>query len=184
MLDELIIVCSLIAFGLIMNFSGYKVFKHYPALLGLFFAILFSINLFTLLKIENVFMVLAVSAIIAILFSVFYKFGIAFAGFTLSYLVTFNLSSDVKFSLTVATLFGLITLILERQMLIFITSSLGSSAVTLTLYIIIKDLKLYQMLNLNYMEMFKEPLLTIFWLCLTINGIITQLIITKDRGEK
>lgn len=186
MLENSIVLGSFVVFGLLMNLLGYKIFRRYSAMLGVFFGVLFSISVFTLIKIENVFMILLTTAILAILFSVFYNFGLAFTGFTVGYLLTFYLSSDLAFSLIVASFLGIMTLMIEK-MIVLITSSIGSSVITFTFYTLLKDLEFGQVameLEKHIDSILSEPLLVVFWLCLSINGIITQLITIKEKGEK
>lgn len=201
---------TLLAFGIIASFFGYKTVNFIVAAFGFTFGFLIGItvmgvNPFTVNSAENFFAVLvsllfpiglgAICMLIALFFT---RVGVAFAGAMLVFAIVSSIGVALGYAPQsmnlIAAILGIFvfvgTFILDfyRYIVIFVTSFNGSTLMSTAIVLLVtrNNAILSAFLDGNYLDYWKDVdninkvLLYILWLLLGVIGMVFQLKTTRD----
>lgn len=182
------VLTSLVVIGLILCFIGYKIFRVYSAVIGLFIGQLVGIYI-TINYYENALIVILASAIVgALLFALIDELGLIVTGAAFGYFVGVYLLPEYQvYAFVLAALFALINLFIEKPLTVLITSVIGASAIALAVHMGITGTHIYDILNDQkkvFDAMFSNAYFDLLWFTLVLTGIITQYVTHKEEREE
>lgn len=168
--------------GLMLCFAGYKLFKLYTAVVGFIVGFILGSYLWHFSWIP-----LATGAVFAIFFWLIYRLGLFVTGAIIGYMFAdFILPSKIVYSYPIAVLVGLMTLFLEKAMLMLITAFLGSTAITFAVYTVASgELFTNFVVDPRYLisVVFASQLYFLLWLVLGIIGVVSQLVLAREERK-
>ncbi|MEM0203007.1 MAG: DUF4203 domain-containing protein [Archaeoglobaceae archaeon] len=180
MISPPVAVALMIVVGLLLCLAGYRFFKLYTAVVGFIIGFIVGSYLwhFSLVPIAS-------GVVSAIFFWLIYRLGLFVTGAVMGYVFAdLILPSKLIYSYPIALLFGLMTLFLEKAMLILITAFLGSTAVTFAVYTITSG-ALFTTFVVDprhlILVVFASPLYFLLWLVLGIIGVVSQLVLAREE---
>ncbi|MEM0089323.1 MAG: DUF4203 domain-containing protein [Archaeoglobaceae archaeon] len=182
MISPPVAVALMIVVGLLLCLAGYRFFKLYTAAIGFIIGFIIGSYFwhFSLFPIAS-------GVVSAIFFWLIYRLGLFVTGAVVGYMFADMILPDkLIYSYPTAILFGLLTLFLEKAMLILITAFLGSTAVTFAVYTITSG-ELFTTFVADprhlVLVVFASPLYFLLWLVLGVIGVVSQLVIAKEEKK-
>lgn len=182
MISPPVAISLTILVGLMLCFAGYKLFKLYTAFVGFIVGFILGSYLWHFSWIP-----LVTGAVFAIFFWLIYRLGLFVTGAIIGYMFAdLILPSKIVYSYPIAVLIGLMTLFLEKAMLMLITAFLGSTAVTFAVYTLASgELFTTFVIDPRYLisVVFASPLYFLLWLVLGIIGVVSQLVLAREEKK-
>ncbi len=187
--NQPLVLTMFVITGLILLLVGYRVFRLYSAAIGLLFGLLVGSYLCYSYNCENIMIVIVLSAgISAIAFWLVYRLGLFATGAAVGYFVGLYLLPNYPiYAYVLAVLVGLMNFFIERIVVVLITSFFGATFITLATHMAITGTtiqKLVADVRGVLDDMFANPYVFILWLSLIATGVVTQLVLLKERVEE
>uniref|UniRef100_A0A7J2TIB9 TMEM198/TM7SF3 family protein n=1 Tax=Archaeoglobus fulgidus TaxID=2234 RepID=A0A7J2TIB9_ARCFL len=180
-----LVVALIIVVGLVLCFVGYKLFKLYSAVIGFILGIIAGHYLVSY-TFESFWTPLILGFVFAILFWFIYKIALFFTGAVVGYMLADAILPErLIYTIPSAVFFGILTLFIERALLIIITAFLGSTAITFGIYTLVSGEILRIALDPRALlsVAFASPLYFLLWLVLGIIGVISQIVLAREESN-
>lgn len=176
-------VALILIVGLSLCLAGYKIFKLYTAAIGFVIGFILGSYFFWHISWASV----ATGIVFAIVFWWLYRLGLFVTGSIVGYIFAdMILPGKAIYSYPIAILTGLATLFIEKAMVILVTAFLGSTAVTLAVYVIVSG-EIFTTFLTDPKSLisvtFVSPLFFLLWFVLGIIGVVSQLVIAKEERK-
>ncbi len=175
----------LIVTGLVLCFAGFKLFKLYSAVMGFIIGIILG-HYASQYTLESFWTPLVLGATFAVVFWLFYRVALFLTGSMIGYMLSDAiLPGRMIYTITTAAFFGIVTIFIERALLIILTAFLGSTAITFAVYALISG----EIFNLSYdprvliSAAFASPLYFLLWLVLGIIGVTSQIVLAREESS-
>jgi len=186
--NPVFLVTVLVFGGMVVGFTGYKLFRFYSAAIGFAVGVILGYYLSLFIFSEPSFLTyFAAGVVMAIAFGLFYRAGLFLTGVVAGYMFLSSLLPEKQlYCYVFAVLCGILVLFLERIMLILITAFLGATAVTAAVEILVSGITGYDFLldpSNVFSATFSSLSLFLLWFVLGVIGIITQLAISREESE-
>jgi hypothetical protein len=184
-LPPILTFAILIVTGLVLCFAGFKLFRLYSAVMGFIIGIILGhyVSQYTL---ESFWTPLVLGVTFAVVFWLFYRVALFLTGSMIGYMFSDAiLPGRMIYTIPTAAFFGIVTIFIERALLIILTAFLGSTAITFAVYALISG----EIFNVSYdpkvliSAAFASPLYFLLWLVLGIIGVTSQIILAREEGS-
>lgn len=188
MYNPLFIVTVLVFGGLIVGFAGYKLFRLYSAVIGFAVGVIlgYYVSLFVISE-PSLWIYFATGVVLGIIFWLFYRVGLFLTGLIIGYMFLSSLLPEkALYAYVFAVLCGVLTLFLERVLVILITAFLGATAIVIAVEILLSGTGVYEFLldpRSALALAFSSLSLFLLWFVMGVLGIVTQFVLTKETGE-
>jgi hypothetical protein len=187
--NPVFLVTALVFGGMVVGFTGYKLFRFYSAAIGFVVGVILGYYLSNFMFNEPLTLAYFVAGVVmAIAFGLFYRAGLFLTGVVVGYMFLSSLLPEKQlYCYVFAVLCGILVLFLERIMLILITAFLGATAVTAAVEILVSGITGYDFLldpRNVFSATFSSPSLFLLWFVLGLIGLITQLAISREESEE
>ncbi|MET1124990.1 MAG: DUF4203 domain-containing protein [Archaeoglobaceae archaeon] len=187
--SNVLTLAMLVIAGILLNMLGYRIFRLYSAIIGVFVGLVLGTYIVVHNSVPNpAVVVLFTSALTAAIFWLVYRAGLFVTGAAAGFFTgLYLLPTFPIYSYVLAVFGGLATILAERVMMIFITAAIGGTLITLATYMAVNGLSLSEILSdvrLSFDSMFGNPLLLLLWFSLLVMGLVTQLAILREKAEE
>lgn len=185
--NPVFLVTVLVFGGMVVGFTGYRLFRFYSAAIGFAVGVIvgYYLSIFMFNGPSSI-AYFAAGVVMAIAFGLFYRAGLFLTGVVAGYMFLSSLLPEKQlYCYVFAVLCGILVLFLERIMLILITAFLGATAVTAAVEILVSGITGYDFLldpSNVFSATFSSLSLFLLWFVLGVIGIITQLAISREES--
>jgi len=181
-------VTILIFGGLIVGFTGYRLFKLYSAVIGFAIGVVLGYYVSIILYGEpSLLTYFAAGLVLAVIFWLFHGAGLFITGSVVGYMFLSSLLPEkMLYSYVFAFLCGILVLFMERALITVITAFLGATAITVAIEMLVSGVTVYEfLLDPRYIlfDALSNPLLFLLWLVMGFIGTLTQIVLSRETKE-